>query len=449
MAVIRPFIGTRFDTEKVGPWSNVLAPPYDVISEPMRAALCARSENNVVHIDFGKPGDQGDGCADQYERAAKLFAQWRDSGALIDEAEPCLYIYAQRYTLPDGREITRAGFFSAVELMELGPGGVMPHERTFEGPKADRLNLTRATHANFSAIFALYTDAEGRANRLIADRMAAEPPRDSATTDDGITHSLWAVSDPDFIAQMQAVLADQPLYIADGHHRYETAQNYAAECQREGNLLGREPEPSDHVLMYLVNTDDPGLEILPTHRVLHRDLAGDAEAFRRRAEEHFDVSPLGLRWDTEPDAAARLQRDLAQAGERGTSFAVLLPGGEGMMMTLKPDADLDAMIPEAMPREKKSLDATVLHAHVLSRCWLDDPGRDIGHDDCAYVRDIGEAMDLLRAGEHGVAFLMNSTTMDQLKAISTIGERMPQKSTYFFPKIATGVVLRDMGLPLG
>jgi uncharacterized protein (DUF1015 family) len=332
--------------------------------------------------------------------------------------------------------------------MELGPGGMMPHERTFDGPKADRLSLMQATNANFSAIFALYTDAEDKANRLIAQRMSAEKPWAKATTDDGITHQMWVVNDSKFIADMQALLADQPLYIADGHHRYETALKYAAECRSRGKVKGG-PTPTDHVLMYLVNTEDSGLEILPTHRVLHRDLAADVAEFKEDVAEHFELESMGFNWDKDSDAAGKIQKALAKAGREGTAFGLLLPGGEATLMKLQPGADLDEMIDEDMPIEKKSLDATILHAHVINRAWVGNPDYDIDHDECAYVRDIGEAMDLLRAKRHCVAFIMNSTTMDQLKAISAIGERMPQKSTYFFPKIATGVVLRDLAKPVG
>lgn len=448
MAVVRPFQGTRYNTRHVGDLAKVIAPPYDVISEAMRKQLCDQSPYNVVRIDLGstEPGD--DSYTNRYTRSASIFTDWRHEGALIDDEKPSLYIYSQEFDLPDGRHVVRSGIYAAVELMKLGPEGVMPHERTFEGPKTDRFNLTAATHANFSAVFALYSDAEGKANKVIGERMAAEKPWASASTADGITHRMWVVNDAKFISAIQEILADKSLYIADGHHRYETAMRYASHCRESGIAKGAAPTPSDHVLMYLVNTEDPGLEILPTHRVLRRDLETDVAEFKEDVSEHFDLTPIGFNWDTETDAALKIQTALAKAGKKATSFAVLLPGGEGFLMTLKDGADIDEMITDDMPVEKKSLDATILHFHVINQHWIGNPEYDIDEEECAYVRDIDEAMDLLRAKKHCIAFLMNSTTMDQLKAISAIGERMPQKSTYFFPKIATGTVLRDMKLPM-
>lgn len=449
MAVIRPFVGTRYNDRAVGDLAQVLAPPYDVISPQMQEELHGRHPHNVVRLELGKDEKGDDGYCNRYSRAAGFFATWRDEGVMLDDEKPSLYLYTQTFSLPDGRRLTRRGFFAAVELMELGPGGIMAHERTFDGPKADRLTLMQASHANFSAIFGLYTDPDGRADRVIAERMAKERPWSQATTDDGIEHALWVINEPEVIRELQSILAGKGIYIADGHHRYETALKYAQECRREGKTAKNGPGPADHVMMYLVNTEDPGLVILPTHRVLHRDLAADVEEFKEDVAAGFDILPLGLDWDREPAAAARVQAALAEAGRDRTAFAMLLPRGDGAMLVLRPGAAIDTLIDDPMPREKKVLDATILHAFVINRCWIGNPDYDIDEEECRYVRDIGEAMDLLRAKRHCVAFLMNPTTMDQLKAISAIGERMPQKSTYFYPKVVTGIVTRDLHQPLG
>jgi uncharacterized protein (DUF1015 family) len=450
MAIIRPFVGTRYNARHVGELSNVLTPPYDVISPKMREELHARHPNNFVHLDLGRdmPGD--DSYSNRYSRAAGMYTWGRGGGVMLDDARPSLYIYTQTFRLPDGQEVTRSGFFAAVRLEALGAGGIMAHERTFEGPKADRLSLMQATRANFSAVFALYSDPEKRVDEILARRMTTEKAWDCATDADGIRHRLWVVNQPDVIETMRALLADRPLYIADGHHRYETALRYAEEMHH----LGRGPlngtAPHDHVLMYLVNTENPGLVILPTHRVLHRDLATDVGEVKEDLSEFFDLVPSGLNWDRDSDAARKIEAALAEAGQGGrTAFAMLLPGGEATILRLKPDADLDAMIDDAMPREKKSLDATILHFHVINRCWIGNPEYDIDEEECRYVRDIEEAMDLLRSKKFCVALLMNPTSIEQVKAIAAIGERMPQKSTYFYPKVISGLVTRDLTLPLG
>jgi uncharacterized protein (DUF1015 family) len=438
LASIRPFRGTRFNPGSFNDLAPVIAPPYDVISDAMRDVLIGQSQHNIVQIDFGAE-QSGDGASsNRYTRAAALFREWRADEVLVDDPSPTLTIYAQDYALPDGRAITRAGIFAAVELMALGPKGVMPHERTFDGPKADRLNLTRATNANFSAIFALYADPEERVNALIAEQMKSSPPTMKGRTGDGILHRAWVVDDPAFIEGVRSALADKALYIADGHHRYETALNYAAEQGCKGG--------SDHTLIYLVSTEDPGLEILPTHRVLHADLKTDTAAFLAKAREHFDVSEIPGNWQSDADAAASTRERLAEAGKAGPSFAVLLPDGAAQLLTLRAGTSLDSVITEEMPTAKKALDVSILHFHLIDKCWLAGRQMDLDESRCHYVRDIGEAMNLVKSGEGAVAFLMNATTMDQLKEISALGERMPQKSTYFYPKIATGVVIRDMGL---
>ncbi len=448
MTVVRPFVGTRYNAKHVGDLREVYAPPYDVISPAMQEALHSRHPNNCVRLILGRHESDDDAQSNRHTRAAATFARWREEGVMVDDAAPSFYIYTQTFDLPGRGRVTRTGFFGAVELVELGPGGIMAHEHTFEGPKADRFALMQATNANLSAVFSLYTDEAGTTTRLFAERMAAEPPWDTATTDDGVDHALWVVNDAAFISAVREVLADQPIYIADGHHRCETALRYAAFCRGEKSADAA-PTPTDHVLMYLVNTEDTGLEILPTHRVLHRDLATDVEEFKNDIGEFFDVTSAGIDWSQGKKAAEKIQRALAKAGEKRTAFAVLLPGGETMLLTLRDGADLDAMIEEPMPTESKSLDVTILHSHLINRRWVGNPEYELDEEECRYVRDIAEAMDLLAAGKHCVAFLMNAPTMAQMRAVSTLGERMPHKSTYFYPKVGAGVVARDMGTALG
>jgi uncharacterized protein (DUF1015 family) len=407
MADVRPFKALHYDPSRVGGLQPVVAPPYDVIDAEQRAELIARSPYNVVEIDL----PQGDG---PYAHAADVFERWQDEGILIRDDAPALWALEQDYTGPDGKRRTRHGFFARVAVEDYGPGRIRPHERTHPGPKEDRLRLTRATHANLSPIFSLYDDPAGAAWGALAPHLQGEPWAE-VTDEDGTTHRLWRVTDPEAIEAVRAALADAELLIADGHHRYETARVH----HEEGG--------AGHVLMCLVALQDPGLTVFPTHRLLTE--IGDREKLRATLERDFEIAPTDeLEPQGDKGGRGRVQMGYLDAHHR-----------RPLMLTLKDPAIAAAALPDK-PEPYRRLDTAVLEALVLQGA-LGMSEDDISHlHGLDYARDTAQARERVEAGEAQAAFFMRGTPVSQVRDVAAAGESMPPKSTYFFPKVLTGMV---------
>ena len=407
MATIEPFRALHYDLDRVGGLQDVVAPPYDVIDAEQRAELLTRSPHNVVEIDL----PQGD---DPYAHAADVFAQWQRDGVLVRDDQPALWALEQDYTGPDGRRRTRHGFFARVKVEDYGAGRIRPHERTHPGPKEDRLRLTRATHANLSPIFSLYDDPAGAAWGALAPHVETEPWA-QVGDEDGTVHRLWRVTDPEALAAVQAALAPAELLIADGHHRYETARVHHA----EGG--------AGHVLMCLVALQDPGLTVFPTHRLL--TAVGDREALRTTIERDFEIAPTD---ELEPTGDGPVRMGYLDAHHR-----------RPLMLTLRDPATVAAALPDK-PAPYRELDTAVLEALVLHGA-LGMSEDDISHlNGLDYARDTDQARERVEAGTAEAAFFMRATPVEQVRDVAATGESMPPKSTYFFPKVLTGMVFNEL-----
>ena len=412
MADVQPLRALHYDLARVGGLQPVAAPPYDVIDAAQRAELVARSPYNVVEIDL--PQNAGD----PYGHAAAVLGSWTTDGIVVRDAEPALWALAQDYTGPDGRPRTRSGIFARVRVEDYGPGRIRPHERTHPGPKEDRLRLTRATRANLSPIFSLYDDPAGAAWGAVAPHLGGAP-WGQVTDEDGTHHKLWRVTDPAALDTVRDALKGVELLIADGHHRYETARVYA---QEPGAAPG-----SDHVLMCLVALQDPGLTVFPTHRlVLGLDDAKKA-ALREAIERD---------WDSEPtDSLEPASGDTVRIG--------YYDGGEPRMLTLKDPAIAAAALPDK-PEPYRRLDTAVLEALLLTGA-LGMTEDDISHlNGFDYARTAEQARERVDAGEADVAFFMAPTPVSHVRDVAAAGENMPPKSTYFFPKVLTGMVFNPL-----
>ncbi len=415
MAEIEPFCALRYDPDRTGGLQDVVAPPYDVIDEGGRRALMQRSPHNIVAIDLPEGGD------DRYDRAAELLRAWREEGVIVQDEQPALWTLAQDYTGPDGRLRTRQGCFARVRVEEYGAGRIRPHERTHPGPREDRLRLTRATRANLSPIFSLYSDPAGLARDALA---TADEPRAVTTDDDGTVNRLWRVDDPEAIAVFEDVLADTELLIADGHHRYETARVYADEIGGAG--------AHNFVLMCLVAVQDPGLTVFPTHRLV-RGLDRDRqEALAAALRRDFDIQELDDRSQLAPAAG-----DEVRIGYLDAHFR------RPFMLTLKDPALADAALPDRAEPYRR-LDTAVLEALVLKGAlgMTDD---DIDHlHGLGYARDFAQAVELVDTAAYDAAFFMAPTPIRRVQEVAEAGESMPPKSTYFFPKVPTGLLLHPL-----
>ena len=426
MAEIRPLQALRYDVDRVGSLGAVVAPPYDVIDDALRAQLAAKSAFNVVEIDLPRPqvggSPEGDG-SDPYLHARTLFERWRAEGVLVRDREPSLWVMTQQYTGPDGVTQMRHGFFCRVRVEEYGAGRIRPHERTHPGPKEDRLRLTRATRANLSPIFSLYDDPDGVAWAALEPATAGEPMATVVDADD-TTHRLWQVADPEAIAAVTRELATRELLIADGHHRYETARVYAEERGGEGDHR--------YVLMFLCSLSDSGLTIFPTHRLLSELDEPKKLALRETLLRDFDVE--------------RIEADALQptAAEPGIAFGYIDSfHQQAFRVTLKDQAIADAALPDK-PDAYRRLDTAVLEAIVL-RGALGMTEDDIAHmRGLAYSKSFDDALDAIKTSRHDAAFFMRPTPVDQVREVAETGESMPPKSTFFFPKIPTGMVFNTL-----
>ncbi len=412
MAQIEPLKALHYDLHKVGGIQNVLAPPYDVIGAEQRSELASRSPYNVVRIDL----PQGE---DPYAEAARQLESWRNEHVVVRDEQPALWALEQDYTGPDGRSRTRRGFLARVRVEDYGEGRIRPHERTHPGPKEDRLRLTRATRANLSPIFSLFDDPSNRAWGALEPAMA-QPPWAEATDDDGTVNRLWRIGEGDAIASVQEALKGTELLIADGHHRYETARVYAEEVGGEG--------PHRYVLMCLVALQDPGLTVFPTHRLVRGLDQGKQEALAEAIRREFDIEELASTDALVPEPGGPVRIGYIDAHFR-----------KPFMLELKDQAIADAALAEHSEPYRR-LDTAVLEALIL-KGTLGMTDEDIDHlAGLGYARDFANALELIEAREYDAAFFMAPTPIEHVQAVAAAGESMPPKSTYFFPKVPTGLL---------
>jgi uncharacterized protein (DUF1015 family) len=422
MTDVQPLRALHYDPAVAGPLSDLVAPPYDVIDAAQRAALLERSPFNVVAVDLPQPRE---GAADRYESASQLFESWQSEGALVRDDEPALWAHTQDYAGPDGIGRTRRGFFCRVRIEGYGPGRVRPHERTHPGPKEDRLRLTRATRANISPIFSLYSDPAGAAWGALEPTTAGQPWGD-VTDGDGTRHRLWRVADPLAITAVQEATRDAELLIADGHHRYETMDAYAEEVGGEGEHR--------YILMCLVALEDPGLTIFPTHRLIRGLDEEHRAALETALERDFEISeiPESELAPTPSEETTPLEMGYVN-GRDERSFRLRLK-----------DQSIAEQALAGHSAPYRRLDTGILETLLLKGA-LEMSDDDISHfNGMFYARDTAEAVAMVRSGEYDAAFVMRPTPVRQVRELAAEGENMPPKSTFFYPKLLTGLLFNPL-----
>jgi uncharacterized protein (DUF1015 family) len=433
---IRPFRALRFDPSVVGDLGDVVAPPYDVIDAERRSELVARSPANVVRLDLpaDEPGDEPD---DRYRRAARTLAAWRSDGTFRKDPHPSLYVYEQTYCVPGGAtERTQRGFFARLRLETFEPGAtVLPHERTLAGPREDRYKLLRATGVNTSPVVALYRDAAGRSGELL-DELTQRAPTVDVTDDEGTRHRLWAVpadgADPDpSVAALLALAGRGPVTIADGHHRYETALRYRDE-RRMTRSCDEDPA-FDYLLVLLLEAGEP-LTVLPTHRLVRSGAgSGAREEVLARARELFDVEEVGR------DGLLAAFESPAEGGHgRFGLWIGRAGGGRGALLTARREA-FGPLLPSGGDAVRH-LDVTLLGVALERLLGVDASA--VSEGAIGFTKSAREALDVVERGdEFDVALLLEATPVAAILAVAADGDVMPQKSTYFYPKALTGLVI--------
>ena len=411
MAEVRPLRALHYDLAAVPSLADVTSPPYDVIDAELRRELLARSPFNVVEVDLPEAAE-GD---DPYEHAAETLDAWTLEGILTADGEDALWPMTQEYTAPDGSRRTRHGILARVRVTDYGPGEIRPHERTQPGPKEDRLRLTRATRHNMSPIFSLYAgDAWGA-----IEAATSTEPWGEVTDDDGTVHRVWRVADPAVLEAVTEALAGSELLIADGHHRYETARTYADEIGGEG--------PHRYTLMCLVSLDDPGLTVFPTHRLLTGLDPSQYEPLGAGLKELFDIEEVPL-------------AELDPTGADGVGVFGYVDSHlkRGFRLRLRDTAKLDEALADR-PEAYRRLDAVILETLVLKGILgmtEDDIAAKRG---IAYSKGTEDALERIESASADCAFLLRPTPVEQVREVASAGETMPPKSTYFFPKVLTGL----------
>ena len=437
MARIYPFRAWRYNPSSVR-LEDVVTQPYDKISPAMQQAYYQRSPFNLVRVILGLPqlfdAEKGENV---YMRAARDLRAWREQGVLIQEHEPCIFAYAQRFKVP-GSDIVkeRRGFIALGKLHDYSEQVVFRHEQTLSKPKSDRLNLLKATRAHFGQIFMLYSDPAGSVEKILYDGNST--PDAEVTDEYGVLHRLWRIDNPATIKLLTSAMGDKKLIIADGHHRYETALNYSKEHAPSGAAkpelsstgLPQPPYPEAAVMMTFVNMDSDGLVILPTHRVVHSLEHFDEAAFRNAAAEFFSTEML-------PGSEAADVVSTLKA-QKGTAFVAVTKGG-ALLLKARSEAVANALA--GIPDRQRQLDLTQLHAIILDRLLGLDAEKVREQTNIRYLRDAGEAVEQVRKGEADIAFLTNPVTMEQLREVAFAGEVMPQKSTDFYPKLLSGLTI--------
>jgi uncharacterized protein (DUF1015 family) len=432
MANIFPFRAIRYNSSKVAV-GDVVTQPYDKISPVMQDRYYEANPHNLVRIILGKaePGDDAE--RNRYSRAANALRKWQAEGILIQDPEPSIYLYTQTFTVPGdtaGTPHERRGFIAAGQLEEYERKIVFRHEQTLNKPKADRLNLLRATHAHFGQIFMLYSDPAAVIDTMLA---TANPPTVEVTDEYAVIHRLWKISDPSMVARVQVAMADKKLIIADGHHRYETALNHRNEM---GQKYGDSPNsPYERVMMTFVNMDSPGLVVLPTHRVVFGVEGFDEAVVMGKLEKYFEVQKLGEEGGLE-SALAKLR----EAGGKTTAL-LALTGKASYLLQARPDQESEFL--SGQSEQQRKLDVVQLHKLVLEEA-LGMSEEDIREQKyLKYVREAADAVQEVRKGAN-VAFLMNPVRMSQVRDIAFGGEVLPQKSTDFFPKLLSGLTIYSL-----
>jgi uncharacterized protein (DUF1015 family) len=430
MADIRAFRGFRYDFGKVGALSNVVAPPYDVIDPALQKKLYDLSPFNAIRLELttDEPGD--DESNNKYSRAGQTLRDWLASNHLVQDTARNLYAYEQEFTI-EGITHTRRGFFARVRLEPFGTGRIFPHEQTLAGPKQDRLSLYRATNFNISPVFGLYPDETNEVFAKLEPFIRNRPPLE-AKDHLGVTNRLWLINEQAVVSQVIGLLGTKPVFIADGHHRYETGLKYLEEQRAAGQVVDEE-SPPNFCLMMLVGMSDPGLLILPTHRLVSGLANVSIEQLKVALASEFDIVE-----ETGADAHAAWEHIQMDGSQLTLGFGTVADN-RWLVAKLRNPAVMDGIAPE-QSEDWRGLGVSVLHKLVLDRLLREK----FGESKCTYVHLMKEVTDAVAAKSCQLACLVPPATMDHVETIAGNREKMPPKSTYFYPKLLTGLVYNSL-----
>jgi len=432
MATIIPFRGLRYNPGKISDLSQVVTPPYDVIDDIAQARYYAQHPANVIRLELGLTYPQDTAGNNRYTRANHYLEKWLEEKVLIPESQPSLYLYEQEYTYK-GKQMIRTGLVTGLKVEPYESGVVLPHEETLSKPKADRLQLMRATRSNFSSIFGLYFDPNQEVVQALRQEIKDQPPVIDIIDEAGEGHRVWVIQNQDVINKVVELFQEKQIYIADGHHRYETALEYAQEMKEQG-------QPGyDYVLTTLVNVYDPGLLVLPTHRVAGNLSDASLKSLRERLTDLFEVEEFGS-LDDLPQLMAKLeeQRD-------GHVFGMVMDE-HLYLLTLKDLQKAAALLPAERSSAWKALDVAILDNLILDNILGIGEAQRRSQENLAYSRSEEWVVAQIRNRNYQLGFLLNPTQVQEIIDVAQARDKMPQKSTYFYPKLITGLIINKLDI---
>ena len=439
MADILPFKGVLYNPEKIKDLSRVATPPYDVISPEEQERFHNRDKYNFIRLDLGREFPEDTDQNNRYTRAAACLSEWRSDKILLQDNEPSIYFYELTYTVQGGSQKIMKGFIALCRLEDFKTGKIVPHEYTLSKPKSDRLNLMKACQANLSLIFSLYSSPGSRINSSIEKRIGGSAPRIDVFDDNNIRHRLWSVSEPAIIDLIKNEMKNNTVYIADGHHRYEASLNYRNELREKGTATGNE-NPSDYIMMYFANMDEPGLTVLPTHRLLYNLPESKVNGITEGLNSNFLLKYFPFSPNGESGARQQLLDAMKNAApEEHLMGMYIKDDSKYILLSIKDDALLRKSS-SVKPFEWRRLDVAILQSLILEDMLGLSEESLKKQENLSYVKDIEEALQKVNSGKYQIAFLLNSTKIEEIRDVTGAGERMPQKSTYFYPKFLTGLV---------
>lgn len=425
MAEIKGYKGLRFNCEKAGKIEELVCPPYDIISDQQREEYIKTNPHNIIRLELPK-GD------DKYNKAAEILKDWLEKGILIKEDKPAIYIYEEEFTAYGERKAIK-GIICRVKLEEFSKGIILPHEFTLSKAKEDRLSLMKATNCNFSQIYSLYMDG-GKNTLGKIDSLSKSEPDIQLQDNDNVTHRMWIIKDEKAIADICSDFADRKLYIADGHHRYETALNYRNYLREQG--LAKEGDACDYQMMMLVDMEHPGLVVFPTHRLVRNLDSFNAERVIDGCKEYFDV--------TEHSDINTIESTLMELYNQGKkAYAFYCGGSSYKLLVLKDTNIIKKLLPNASTATQQ-LDVTILHTLILEKIFGIDAENMAKQINLTYTKIFDEAISSVQQGNSQCAFILNPTRVSEIREVASNGEKMPQKSTYFYPKMITGLVMNQL-----
>lgn len=435
MAIIKPFRGLRYNQDIIKDISLVVTPPYDVISPQDQERYYQAHPNNIIRLDFGKDLPRDNEEVNKYTRAAELLQSWRKNGILKQEEAPVIYIYDQEFSCGE-KQLVRRGFIALVKLEPFDKGYIYPHEQTLSGPKADRLRLIKSCRANLSSIFTLFPDENNAVDNYLS-AITATKPEVEFVDNTGVGNKLWAIKEKQDIDKLVSLMKEKPLFIADGHHRYETSLTYQEQMRKENGKLA-DDLPLDYVMMVCVSMSNPGLQILPAHRLIRNIKEYNSGQILHSLRESFEVEPLGKGYHVN-DLMSKLYHDA-----RDHTFIMYVGQEDNFYkLWLKREESLDMVFAHDHP-EWRRLDTGILHGLIINKILGINSFDVTMKDYVKYVKDESEAVSLVRSNQYQLAFFLKPTRIQQVKEIAMARKVMPPKSTYFYPKLITGIVINTL-----